>query len=159
MVAIMVRFWHITKKINSMYNFKSIFIVDDDRFHLEIMKQLLSDTGVENIMCFESGVDCLNAIHQNPDVIFLDHQMDVYSGFETLRKIKRYNPNVFIVMVSAQEDINTAVATLKHGAFDYIRKDGKLGENIKAVLLKIEEIKDLLKERKPSLLKTIFKFI
>lgn len=141
------------------HNFKSIFVVDDDRFHLEIMKKILFDAGIGNIRCFESGVECLNEIHHNPEVIFLDHQMDVYSGFETLRKIKRYNPNAFVVMVSAQEDIETAVATLKHGAFDYIKKDDKLGENITAVLFKIEEIKELLKERKPSLLKTIFKFL
>jgi DNA-binding NtrC family response regulator len=143
-----------------MQNFpKSIFVVDDDRFHLEIMKQILAETGMEKINCFENGVECLNEIHQNPEVIFLDHQMDVYSGFETLRKIKRYNPNIFIVMVSAQEDIDTAVATLKHGAFDYIRKNENLEENIKAVLVKIDEIKELLTARKPSLLKSIFKFI
>lgn len=141
------------------YNFKSVFIVDDDTFHLEIMKQILSDVGIENTMCFDSGVECLNTIHQNPEVIFLDHQMDIYSGFETLRKIKRYNPNIFVVMVSAQEDIDTAVATLKHGAFDYIRKDQNLEANIKSVLLKIEDIKELLKVRKPSVLKSIFKFL
>lgn len=139
--------------------FKSVFLVDDDRFHLELMKHLLIEEGIEKITCFESGVDCLNEIHQNPDVVFLDHQMDVYSGFETLRKIKRYNPNCFIVMVSGQEDINTAVATLKHGAFDYIKKDDKLSENVKMALVKIEEVKELLKARKPSIVKSIFKFL
>lgn len=141
------------------HSFKSVFIVDDDRFHLEIMKQILTEAGIENITSFESGVDCLNEIHHNPDVIFLDHEMDVYTGFETLRKIKRYNPNVFIVMVSAQEDIDTAVATLKHGAFDYIRKDKKLEGNIKSVLIKIEEIKELLNARKPSFMKNFFKLL
>lgn len=140
-------------------NFKSVFIVDDDHFHLEIMKQILLDAGIESITSFESGVDCLNEIHQNPEVVFLDHQMDIYSGFDTLRKIKRYNPNIFVVMVSAQEDIDTAVATLKHGALDYIRKDYNLEGNIKSVLVKIEDIKEILKARKPSLLKHIFKFL
>lgn len=141
------------------HNFKSVFIVDDDRFHIEVMKQILSDAGLSNVTSFENGVDCLNAIHQNPDVIFLDHQMDIYSGFETLRKIKRYNPNIFVVMVSAQEDIDTAVATLKHGAFDYIKKDHNLEANVKSVLFKIEDIKEILKARKPSLLKSLFKFL
>lgn len=141
------------------HNFKSVFVVDDDRFHLEIMNQILSDASVGHISTFDSGVDCLNEIHQNPDVIFLDHQMDIYSGFETLRKIKRYNPNIFVVMVSAQEDIDTAVATLKHGAFDYIRKNRNLEANVKSVLYKIEDIKELLKARKPSFLKSIFKYL
>jgi DNA-binding NtrC family response regulator len=140
-------------------NFKSVFVVDDDRFHLEIMKQFLSLEGIEYITCFESGVECLNQIHQNPDIIFLDHQMDIYNGYDTLRKIKRFNPNIFVVMVSAQEDIDTAVATLKHGAFDYIRKDDKMEKNIKMILYKIDEIKELLKERKTSIFKSIFQFI
>ena len=52
------------------HHFKSVFVVDDDRFHLEIMKQILSEAGINNITCFESGVDCLDRIHQKPDVIF-----------------------------------------------------------------------------------------
>lgn len=138
---------------------KSILVVDDDRFHLEIMRQLLSDQGVEKITCLESGVDCLNELHHNPDVVFLDHQMEVYSGLETLRKIKRYNPNIFVVMVSAQEDIYTAVATLKHGAFDYIGKNERLEENIKSTLSSIEQVRELLHARKPSLLKSLLKFL
>jgi DNA-binding NtrC family response regulator len=154
--------WHIQlkQKLSTMQKFpKSIFVVDDDRFHLEIMRQLLSAQGIEAISCFTSGLDCLNELHQNPDAIFLDHHMDVYSGFETLRKIKRYNPNIFVVMVSAQEDIDTAVATLKHGAFDYIQKNERLEENIKATLSSMEHVRELLNARKPSLLKSIFQLL
>ncbi len=126
----------------SSFNEK-IFIVDDDRFHLELMNQILTSEGYVDISMFESGVECLNQIHQNPDIIFLDHQMDVYSGYETLRKIKRYNPEIFVVMVSAQEEIKTAVDTLKHGAFDYFQKDEMLEDNVKQVLRKINEVKEL----------------
>jgi len=140
-------------------NNQPVFIVDDDIFHLEIMKQLLTEEGIENIHSFNSSVDCLQEIHLQPEIVFLDHQMDVYSGYETLRKIKRYNPNIFVVMVSAQEDIETAVATLKHGAFDYIQKNTDLHSNIKNVLVKIKDVKELLQSRKPSLLKNIFKYL
>ena len=140
-------------------NNQPVFIVDDDIFHLEIMKQLLTEEGIENIHSFNSSVDCLQEIHLQPEIVFLDHQMDVYSGYETLRKIKRYNPNIFVVMVSAQEDIETAVATLKHGAFDYIQKNTDLHSNIKNVLVKIKDVKEWLQSRKPSLLKNIFKYL
>jgi DNA-binding NtrC family response regulator len=122
---------------------EKIFIVDDDRFHLELMRQILVGEGFVDISLFESGVECLNQIHLNPDIVFLDHQMDVYSGYETLRKIKRYNPEIFVVMVSAQEEIKTAVDTLKHGAFDYFQKDEMLEENVKQVIRKINEVKEL----------------
>lgn len=136
-----------------------IFLVDDDLFHLEIMKQLLTAAGYTKLQAFISGVDCLEHLHEQPAVVFLDQQMDVYTGYETLRKIKRYNPNIFVVMVSAQEDLDTAVASLKHGAFDYIRKDQLLENNIKGVLQKIEEVKILLQARKPSFIKSLFKFL
>jgi DNA-binding NtrC family response regulator len=138
---------------------KKIFVVDDDPFHLELIQQILKSSGVEEIIPFESGIDCLMEIHQNPYIVFLDHQMDVYSGYETLRKIKRQNPNIFVVMVSAQEEIQTAVNTLKHGAFDYLQKDDKLEENVGDVLQRIEEVKELLKARKPSIIKSILSLI
>jgi len=104
-------------------------------------------------------MDCLMEIHQEPSIVFLDHHMDVYSGYETLRKIKRHNPNIFVVMVSAQEEIQTAVNTLKHGAFDYLQKDMKLGDNVVSVLQRIEEVKELLKARKPSFIKSFLSIL
>lgn len=136
-----------------------IFVVDDDRFHLELMHQILNSNGIEEIEMFDNGIDCLVQIHQLPKIVFLDHQMDVYSGYETLRKIKRHNPNIFVVMISAQEEIQTAVNSLKHGAFDYIQKDEHLEEKVNAVLQKIDEVKELLAARKPSLIKSILKYI
>lgn len=138
---------------------KNVFLVDDDIFQLEIMKQILGSAGIENMQAFESGLSCLEQIHQNPDIIFLDHQMDEYSGYETLRKIKRYNPNIFVVMVSAQEEIKTAVDSLKHGAFDYIQKDDQLEEKVKNVVVRIEEVTQLLKKRKPSIFESFLNFI
>jgi len=138
---------------------KKVFVVDDDRFHLELMEQLLINQGIQDVVLFENGMDCLMEIHQEPSIIFLDHQMDVYSGYETLRKIKRHNPNIFVVMVSAQEEIQTAVNTLKHGAFDYLQKDLQLEDNVVSVLQRIEEVKEILKARKPSIFKSIVSFL
>lgn len=138
---------------------KKVFVVDDDIFHLELMEQLLNNQGILDVMLFENGMDCLTEIHHEPSIVFLDHQMDVYSGYETLRKIKRHNPNIFVVMVSAQEEIQTAINTLKYGAFDYLQKDIKLEDNVVAVLQRIEEVKEILKARKPSFLKSILSFL
>jgi DNA-binding NtrC family response regulator len=134
---------------------KKIFVVDDDNFHLQVMQQIVKSKGIEEVIPFSSGMDCLFQIHQNPYIVFLDHQMDVYSGYETLRKIKRHNPNIFVVMVSAQEEIDIAVNTLKHGAFDYIQKDERLEEKVALVLQRIHEVKELLQARKPSIFKSI----
>jgi DNA-binding NtrC family response regulator len=138
---------------------KKIFIVDDDPFHLELMQQILKTQLEDEIITFSSGIDCLLEIHENPHIVFLDHQMDVYNGYETLRKIKRHNPNIFVVMVSAQAEIETAVNTLKYGAFDYLQKDSKLETKVMDVIQRIEGVKELLETRKTSFFKHLFSFI
>lgn len=138
---------------------RNIFIVDDDPFHLQLMKQILQSQNEENISLFSTGVDCLENIHLKPQIVFLDHNMDIYTGYEVLRKIKRYDPNIFVIMVSSQEEISTAVNSLKHGAFDYVQKNQELEKTITETLQKVDEISALLKQRKPTILKSILKYI
>ncbi len=144
--------------MTTQYSF-NIFLVDDDPFYIELLKQRLLTKGFERISTFLNGVDCLNALSSKPDVIFLDHNMDTFSGYEVLKKIKRYDPNIFVVMVSGQEDIKTAVDSLKHGAFDYILKSEDEEAKISEVLSKIEKVKELQTRRKPGLLKSIFSIV
>lgn len=139
-------------------NFK-IFLVDDDAFHLNMAKHILNGLGQNDVSIFENGIDCLNDIHRQPDVVFLDHNMDHYTGYEVLRKIKRFNPNIFVVMVSSQEEISIAVDSLKHGAFDYLQKGLDMPEKIETTLNKITEFIEVMEEKKPSILKSIFKFL
>ncbi len=136
-----------------------VFIVDDDDFYLHMLDQYLRNLGLENISMFSNGSDCLDHIQEKPDVIFLDYNMEDLSGYEVLQKVKRYDSNIFIVMVSAQEDIKPAIDTLKHGAFDYIQKGDNELEKLKDVLTRIVEVKDMMERNKPSLLKRIFKYI
>jgi DNA-binding NtrC family response regulator len=146
-----------TKSITmSNQTFSKIFLVDDDIFYLSLLEQRLINFGHENLSTFTSGVDCLNALDEKPEVIFLDHQMDTFTGYEVLKKIKRFDPNIFVVMISAQEDIKTAVDTLKHGAFDYILKSDEDEHKIGEVLDKIAQVKELQSRRKPGILKSIF---
>lgn len=136
-----------------------IFLVDDNAFHLELVAKTLNDNGISNITTFLNGFDALENLHLHPDIIFLDHDMGSISGFETLRKIKRQNPNIFVVMVSGQETISAAVESLKFGAIDYIQKNEEMSDKIVEVLQKIENVKAMLKKNKPSILKSLFTFL
>ncbi|TVQ67115.1 MAG: response regulator [Balneolaceae bacterium] len=142
--------------IQTSYN---LFLVDDDPFYLSLLHKKLTNSGYQQISTFTNGVDCLNALDQKPDIIFLDHNMDTFSGYEVLKKIKRQNPDIFVVMVSGQEDIKTAVDSLKHGAFDYILKSGNDSEKINAVIEKIAQVKELQSRNKPGILKSIFSLV
>jgi len=72
-------------------------------------------------------------------VIFLDHGMDYLTGLEVLKKIKAYDHNIFVVFLSGQANIMTAVKALKLGAIEFIAKGIYDFENIGKVLNTIGE--------------------
>ena len=111
-----------------------IFLVDDDPFYLNILEQCVRISGYSNLSCFQDGHSCLNQLHERPDVIFLDYSMGEMTGYEVLQKIKRFDPNIYVVIISGQDQIGPAVDSLKHGAFDYIQKGNNEDEKIKKVL-------------------------
>jgi DNA-binding NtrC family response regulator len=136
-----------------------IFIVDDEVFYLNIFKQHITNLGYQDITIFENGIDCLAALNQQPLVVFLDYKMDIISGYQVLTKIKRIDPNIFVVMISSQEEITPAIETLKHGAFDYIQKGVNEEEKIKDVLDRVLRVRELIIQNKPNFIKSIFKFL
>ncbi|MFT4532802.1 MAG: DNA-binding NtrC family response regulator [Saprospiraceae bacterium] len=135
-----------------------IFLVDDDLFCLNMYEQHLRNLGFHDVLMFQSGTDCLNSLIEYPDIIFLDYKMDTLNGFEVLKKIKRFNPNINVVMVSAQEDLQTAVDALKYGAFDYIIKSDQEVEKMAQVINRISSLDKIVKKQKPSRFKSMFSF-
>lgn len=131
-----------------MLNTKKIFVVDDDVFTSAIFKQHLQNLGYDDITCFSSGTLCLNHLQERPDIILLDHEMGDLTGFDVLIKIKRFDPNIYVVMVSGQEDMMTAIDSLKYGAFDYIIKGDDTTYKITKVMERIGEIHRLIQKKK-----------
>lgn len=138
-----------------MENSVNIFLVDDDLFSLNIYRQGLENLGYHKVSLFLNGTICLNNLNQKPDIIFLDHNMDDLTGFEVLKKIKRVDPNVFVVIVSAQENMKIAVDALKYGAFDYIIKGDNEIEKMQNVIERMESIKQEIKKANPSFMQKI----
>lgn len=136
-----------------------VFLVDDDAFCLNVYHQHLSKLGYNHVSLFENGSDCLNRLTENPDIIFLDHGMGDLTGIEVLKKIKRFNPDIYVVFLSGQEHIETAVSALKYGAFDYIVKGDMDLDNITKVLAKIAEIRELLRKNNPGAFRKFFSFL
>lgn len=135
-----------------------IFLVDDDTFCLDMYEQHLRNLEFQDISKYQSGPDCLNSLTEYPDIIFLDYKMDTLNGFEVLKKIKRFNPNINVVMVSGQEDLQAAVDALKYGAFDYIIKNDRELIKIEQVINRISNLDMAVKKQKPSLFKSLFTF-
>ncbi len=133
-----------------------IFLVDDDPFCLGMYEQCIRNLGYSDVQCFDNGTACLNHLTSHPAVIFLDHSMDILPGLEVLKKIKRFNPDIYVVIISGQEDVQTAVNSLKYGAFDYIVKGAGEEQRIARILDKIHEVQFLLAKRSTGILKKLF---
>ena len=99
-----------------------VFLVDNDLITLNKYRQGLEDSDYKDIHLFLNGVICINNLHLKPYIIFLNHPIDESSGFDVLKKIKQHHPNIYVVIMSNQENINLAVDVLRNGAFDYIVK-------------------------------------
>jgi DNA-binding NtrC family response regulator len=134
------------------------FIVDDDVFCANVYEQFLKNIGYCDITYYSNGNDCINNLDKKPDIIFLDHNMDGMKGFDVLKKIKRYNPNIYVVMISGQENIETAVDALKYGAFDYLIKDNTVSDKITNVINRIIAIKAVMRESHPTITQRILSF-
>jgi DNA-binding NtrC family response regulator len=133
----------------------TIYLVDDDPLFLNLYSKIIQQLGYENLYLFASGLECLDHLNKQPALVFLDHSMDDLTGFEVLNKIKRFNPNIFVVIISAQESIEVAVNALKYGAFDYIIKGENEVKRIANVLKRIELIEKELRQKKPTLMQRI----
>ena len=136
-----------------------IFLVDDDPYCRCLIEHAVRTYGFNDVHLFDNGAQCLDALIDEPDIIFLDQMMGSVSGTDALRAIKRFNPDTYVVLVSGQSKVQVAVDSLKLGAFDYVIKNENLAERLTAVLDKIGEVRQLLAQRTalpPSRLKAFF---
>jgi DNA-binding NtrC family response regulator len=101
---------------------KTILIVDDDEGMRDTLTAILKrEYRVLRVMSGEAALPVLN--RENVDLMLLDVRLPGISGFEVLRIVKENYSLVEVLMISAINDIETAVQAMKHGAYHYITKD------------------------------------
>ncbi len=123
-----------------------IFILEDDLWYATMLEHYLSLNPDYQVKKFDNEKDFLAQLHQNPDVVTLDFSLGETDGGKVLKKIKDYNPDIEVIMISGQDDVSTAIELLKAGAFDYIVKDEETEDRLWSVLKHLREIKGLKKE-------------
>lgn len=127
-------------------NTMKIFIVEDDEWYGEYIAYNLQLDDEYEIVKFNNGKDCLANLKTKPDIITLDYQLPDLSGEELLQKIKDFDPEIEVVVISEQEKIETAVDLLKLGAFDYIVKSKDIRDKLLNVVRNIKKQKGLKKQ-------------
>ncbi len=131
---------------------KKILIIDDDATFRLTLRATLEQAGYE-IHEAEDGRIGLQRLHEMVfDLILLDLRMKDMQGDEALRRIKEMSPAVPVVIITAYATVQTAVETLKQGAFDYLIKpvdmDALLAIVSKALrYYELESENQVLKER------------
>ncbi|MBN8575812.1 MAG: sigma-54-dependent Fis family transcriptional regulator [Cytophagales bacterium] len=100
-----------------------IFVVEDDPAYSKFLKYVLGLNPDFEPEFFTSGKECLAQLHKKPSIVTLDYSLPDMEGEKVLKSIREFDPDISVIIVSAQEKIGTAVELLKAGAFDYISKD------------------------------------
>jgi DNA-binding NtrC family response regulator len=125
---------------------RSILIVDDEQDMLDLLRRSLEPDLDCRVEPASSGKEALKRLAgESFDLVLADIKMPGMDGLELLEIIKRKNPEQTVVMMTAFGQIETAVAAMKSGAYDFITKPFEHD----ALLLRLEkalERSTLLKE-------------
>jgi len=104
-----------------------LFLVDDDALFLKSLEIDFFQHSDYKIETYATGELCIENLSHKPDIIILDYQLDgiekkAMNGIQTLDKIKSFDPEIPVVMLSSQDKIEVAINCMHHKAFDYVVK-------------------------------------
>lgn len=128
-----------------------IFLVDDDQMYLKALENEFKKNGNFEIMTFDTGEECLNNLHLNPDIVVLDYflngeKKESVNGFNILIKIKELNPNIQVIILSSYENVDIAVNCIKYDAFNFIVKNETAFVRLKHTIKQIFRVHSKVKE-------------
>ena len=123
----------------------SAWIIDDDQSIRWVLEKALQKDGIA-VRTFESGRNVLDALRlEKPDVILSDVRMPGISGLELLEAISHEAPDVPVIIMTAHSDLESAVASYRGGAFEYLPKPFDMDEAVRLTRRAIEH-----RRRKPA---------
>ncbi len=128
-----------------------LFLVDDDAVFLKSLEIEFLHHGDFDIETFATGELCLANLSKKPDVIILDFHLDgidksAINGLATLDKIKHFDTDIPVIMLSSQDKIEVAVDCMRHHAFDYVIKSETAFLRLQKVIETIFKQQKLQKE-------------
>jgi len=119
---------------------ETIFVVEDDILYLNLINKELEKMGYANIKSFNTGKEAIHSLDEKPDVALLDYFLEKdYTGMDILKKLRKRFPDTQVIFLTASDDVNIAVDTMRNGAYDYIVKGDTAFIRIRHLLKKISE--------------------
>lgn len=123
-----------------------VFVVEDDPWYSKLLTHTLQLNQNFEVSTFMDGKSLLENLKEKPDLVTLDFRLPDYTGAEIFEKIKAFNSNIEVVIISEQQDIDTAINFLKKGAFDYLTKSEDIRDRLVHVINQLQKNKDLVKQ-------------
>ena len=123
-----------------------LFIVEDDDWYNRLLAYTLNGLNFFEIVRFFNAADMLAELHQIPDVITIDYRLPDMKGDELLQKIKAFNEEIEVIIISEQSDVDVAVRLLRKGAFDYLVKSKEVKDQLHHTVKQLKDKLDLKKK-------------
>ena len=99
-----------------------LFVIEDNRTEGMLLQLALSEIPKLEITTFPNAKEMLNNLHKDPDIAIVDLNLPDISGMELIKRIKAYNEDIRIVVVSAQRDIDVLAQVQAEGVYNYLVK-------------------------------------
>ncbi|MEK6551632.1 MAG: nitrogen regulation protein NR(I) [Pseudomonadota bacterium] len=116
----------------------SVWVIDDDRSIRWVLEKALSGAGLA-VRSFESANDVERQLErEQPDAILTDIRMPGISGLELLKALHARSPDLPVIIMTAHTDLESAVASYRGGAFEYLPKPFDVDEAVRLVRRAIE---------------------
>jgi len=123
----------------------NILVVEDGQSQREMLRDFLIKEG-HTVAEAENGDKAVQSVSNSHfDMILLDYKMPGMDGMQVLQEVKRINPEIDVVIITAYGTIETAVEAMKAGAIDYITKPIEFDELL-ILVERVSERRTLIKE-------------
>jgi DNA-binding NtrC family response regulator len=133
-----------------------ILIVDDEKVTMKNLEHVMKKEGYE-VVGTESGQNALKLLDEYQfDVVLTDLRMEKVDGIQILKRCRELYPDTEVVIITGYATLESAIHTMKQGAFYYIAKPFKLDEVRKVVKEAVEKVK--LKKENIALREQIEKY-
>jgi DNA-binding NtrC family response regulator len=124
---------------------RTVLVVDDDPLIRETLQDWLTDRGLGNT-AVDSAAEALDAVRDGSfDVVLSDIMMAGQSGMELLAQLRESRPDLPVILMTGFASVDSAVAAMRAGAFDYVTKPFKL-DAVMASLERAFQLRELERE-------------